>query len=583
MRPSLVNQTTSIERLKYNVLRFSLDSVDLNVIEAGTAISVQVRPSSSLDMHLSDRSTEQVAPVRFCMCNLHSLVSNENFTLKVGNIQIRQLLRLYPDSWLEAGSIHVPELRINAKLDCHTSKPTHLNEQMQYLRRHDQALPRLHFLYQTRSHQSIAHPSSGNTRFACACLGGSPVYFTLVTGEEFFRTSFRLGEQSSFGRSLFRPDLHVVHSHPVFQQKYSWPTYQTTDTIGEPLQDEEIFYPFDFCAQDKPPSEKDFPRTIRSDSQAFTRTTSEKYPKGPSLVDHKRSLSSVSFRATGPPSSVALSTDDYSTPNQPLSESSSSSSSTASRKSSQTSLNSAFDDLLETPVIMASQPPINPFAEVTMEEDRDDLSSSSSSTDSLTALEEILQRQQLRNSAKLFTEQVSSALTFMLNGDSSVLSLLNLGYFIIGRQPTFGDLVIASEFVMDQLTPSNDHADSEVHSPVHDLHSLPLALPFVNLVDGAVVSSPDPRRSNRSSSTARLPLRVTGFLVLLPIGIDQRPIGCLQSLPFELLEYHLVRERNLLEIHRCPEHSPHATDARMLDHVHRPMENLRATCHVHPR
>ena len=163
-------------------------------------------------MHLSDRSTEQVAPVRFCMCNLHSLVSNENFTLKVGNIQIRQLLRLYPDSWLEAGSIHVPELRINAKLDCHTSKPTHLNEQMQYLRRHDQALPRLHFLYQTRSHQSIAHPSSGNTRFACACLGGSPVYFTLVTGEEFFRTSFRLGEQSSFGRSLFRPDLHVVHS-----------------------------------------------------------------------------------------------------------------------------------------------------------------------------------------------------------------------------------------------------------------------------------------------------------------------------------------------------------------------------------
>ena len=514
------------------------------------------------------------------MCNLHSLVSNENFTLKVGNIQIRQLLRLYPDSWLEAGSIHVPELRINAKLDCHTSKPAHLNEQMQYLRRHDQVLPRLHFLYQTRSHQSIAHSSSGNTSFACACLGGSPVYFTLVTGEEFFRTSFRLGEQSSFGRSLFRPDLHVVHSHPVFQQKYSWPTYQMTDTIGESLQDEEIFYPFDFCAQDTPPAEKDFTRTIRSDSQTFTRTTSEKYPKGPSLVDHKRSLSSVSFRATGPPSSVALSTEDYSTPNQPLSESGSS---TASRKSSRASLNSAFDDLLETPVPMASQPPINPFAGVTMEEDRDDLSSSSSSTDSLTALEEILQRQQLRNSAKLFTEQVSSALTIALAGDTSVLSFLDLGYVILDRQPTFDALVIASEFVVDQPTPSNDHADSQVHSPLYDLHSLPLALPFVNLVDDSVVSSSDSRGSNRPSSTARLSLRLTGLLVLLPLGIGWYPTGCLQSRSFELLEYHLVRERNLLEIHRRLEHSPHATDARMLDHVHRPMENLRATCHVHPR
>ena len=337
------------------------------------------------------------------MCNLHSTVSNENFTLKVGNIQIRQLLRLYPDSWLEAGSIHVPDLRINAKLACHTSKPAHPNEQMQYLRRHDQALPRLHFLYPTRSHPSTAHPSSGNTRFACACLAGSPVYFTLVTGEEFFLTSFRLAEQSSFGRSLFRPDVHVVHSHPVFQQKYSWPTYPTTGTTGEPLLDEEIYYPFDFCAQDKPPSEREFTRTLRSDSQAFTRTTSEKHPKGSSLVDrkdHKRSLSSVSFRTTGPSLPRPLSTDDYSTPKQPLSERSSS-------ESSRTSLNSAFDDRFETPVITTSEP----FATVTMEEDSDDhLSSSSSSTDSLTALEEILQQQQLRNSEKLFSEQVSKCL-----------------------------------------------------------------------------------------------------------------------------------------------------------------------------
>ena len=48
MRPSLMNPTTSIERLKYNVLRFSLDSVDLNVIEAGTAIAYNDSPDASV-------------------------------------------------------------------------------------------------------------------------------------------------------------------------------------------------------------------------------------------------------------------------------------------------------------------------------------------------------------------------------------------------------------------------------------------------------------------------------------------------------------------------------------------------------
>ena len=57
------------------------------------------------------------------MCNMHTALCNESLTLKVGSIQVRQLLRLYPGSWLEAGSIHVPELRINAKCECHPPTP----------------------------------------------------------------------------------------------------------------------------------------------------------------------------------------------------------------------------------------------------------------------------------------------------------------------------------------------------------------------------------------------------------------------------------------------------------------------------
>ncbi|CAF0993744.1 unnamed protein product [Adineta steineri] len=92
-----------------------------------------------------------LAPIRLCMCNMHTSLCNESLTLKVDTIQIRQLLRLYPGSWLEAGSISVPELRINAKFECHPPTPTTINEQLELLRRHDQHSQRLHFLYNFKS------------------------------------------------------------------------------------------------------------------------------------------------------------------------------------------------------------------------------------------------------------------------------------------------------------------------------------------------------------------------------------------------------------------------------------------------
>ena len=43
VRSPVMDKTKWIEKLKYDVLRFSLDSVDLNLIETGNAINVQVR------------------------------------------------------------------------------------------------------------------------------------------------------------------------------------------------------------------------------------------------------------------------------------------------------------------------------------------------------------------------------------------------------------------------------------------------------------------------------------------------------------------------------------------------------------
>jgi hypothetical protein len=45
IRSPIMDKTKWIEKLKYDVLRFSIDSVDLSLIEIGNAVNVQVRTS----------------------------------------------------------------------------------------------------------------------------------------------------------------------------------------------------------------------------------------------------------------------------------------------------------------------------------------------------------------------------------------------------------------------------------------------------------------------------------------------------------------------------------------------------------
>jgi len=43
IRSPVMDKTKWIEKFKYDVLRFSLDSIDLSLIETGNAINAQVR------------------------------------------------------------------------------------------------------------------------------------------------------------------------------------------------------------------------------------------------------------------------------------------------------------------------------------------------------------------------------------------------------------------------------------------------------------------------------------------------------------------------------------------------------------
>ena len=43
LRSPVMDKTKWIEKLKYDILRFSLDSVDLSLIEIGNAVNIQVK------------------------------------------------------------------------------------------------------------------------------------------------------------------------------------------------------------------------------------------------------------------------------------------------------------------------------------------------------------------------------------------------------------------------------------------------------------------------------------------------------------------------------------------------------------
>jgi hypothetical protein len=359
---------------------------------------------------------------------MHTNACNESLTLKVGTIQIRQLLRLYPGSWLEAGSVHIPELRINAKFDCHPPTPININEQIEFLRRHDQHSQRLHFLYNTKSQQSttttanlkrtsnVGLPANTNA-LSCACLGGSPHYYTLIQGEQFFKSSFRLSELPSFGLSLFQPDVHVIHSHSIFEHKYNWNTYEHSNITNEQLNDEEIFYPFDFCTQRKQENSKlnenYSHNSVPMNLYSLARSNSISNTRHKSIAEpnlHKRSSSSIPLDNNGGDgsSSTTIISDAYLTPNEPLSSNSSSEKSLHNIIES-SSVSSSTVIQRQSSTKSSPVPSHSNFIRKSFDENENlsITSAISSSTDSLTALEEILKRQQIGSTSTSLPQNVN--------------------------------------------------------------------------------------------------------------------------------------------------------------------------------
>ncbi|CAF0951192.1 unnamed protein product, partial [Didymodactylos carnosus] len=419
-----------------------------------------------------------MSPVRLCKCNLHSSTCSEGLTLKIGSLQLRQLLRLHPRSWLEAGSFQVSEIRINGKLGSHL----HLtSEQIDFLKRHDQRTHRLHFLWNkqqtqqqqkrlstaglTSVSQTQQHGGGGPT---CACLGGSPAYYTLAN-ENFFKSTYLLSQQTNFGKSLFRPDVHLFQSHPIFETKYEWMTYDYRQNQQTQSDDDTTSlnnYPFDFCdptllllTNSAHASHHAFRHSVpnnlfMNNSSSLSRTNSARTPRVSTVnipKQHKRSSSSIieqqNLQQGTSGSSSSTTNDVYLTPsenlssnnssrtslnstlklNQMLDDNSSISSSSSAIPSTVIQHTTTTDGDTQSTMTSPSQSYTNLLKQLNNNSQQDPaVLSRTSSSDSLNMYEEILQKQQQQSTGNLNSLDIHrQGSSLEVQHDASWISLRN--------------------------------------------------------------------------------------------------------------------------------------------------------------
>ena len=172
----------TVEDLKYRLVRFSADALDLTVVEkANSALRIQA------------------CPLRFSTCNLHGLQAIQGFTAIVNDIRIQQYISSnfplnrsdndqqihHQDIWIESGVIKLGPVHIEGALSGHSSSNLNIQSyQHKFLQKHDHKTKRLWFLWQKAILKSIGVPKEamGN----CGCIGGCSFFGLNENGIRFF-------------------------------------------------------------------------------------------------------------------------------------------------------------------------------------------------------------------------------------------------------------------------------------------------------------------------------------------------------------------------------------------------------------
>ena len=199
--------------IKYRMTRCSVDCVDLYLVEAGTALNVQVYP------------------VRVSTCNLHgknnkagitALVPQINFKQFVLSIPVSQAMTDQSDHWLEAGGVCLGPINVDAAMAL--PRPEFHAMQDKFLKLHDKKTQRLVFMW-------LPDFSSPRPQLVekCGCIGGCGFFGNNRNGPKFFQPSdrdypdsinatvFHMCDGTSdfgYGQSILHDKQFVFEVHP---------------------------------------------------------------------------------------------------------------------------------------------------------------------------------------------------------------------------------------------------------------------------------------------------------------------------------------------------------------------------------
>ena len=219
----------TVEDLKYRLVRFLIDSADVQIVERASVLRLQS------------------GPLRLATCNLHGLQTKQGVTALVKEVRARQYItsnfplsradtderRHHADVWIESGSVSFGPVFIEGATSSggHGGQigPGH-REQSEFLQRHDGKTRKLWFLWPNNGGKIPG--GSGERSGKCGCIGGCEFFGQNSSGVKFFEPEERdlsarknvavpcirprSADDPGYGQSILAENQLVVHGYTSF-------------------------------------------------------------------------------------------------------------------------------------------------------------------------------------------------------------------------------------------------------------------------------------------------------------------------------------------------------------------------------
>ncbi|KAI0212656.1 hypothetical protein LSAT2_002397 [Lamellibrachia satsuma] len=156
--------------LRYTMTRVTIDGISLYLVEAGSALSLQLYP------------------IRLSTCNLHGKNNKAGITALIPHIKVKQFVLSLPtlnqynsntDLWLESGSVSLGPITVNSAMALEYPELRHIQDT--FLKRYDRRSCRLNFLWPPEDGATLAGK--------CGCVGGCSFFGNNRNGTTVFQPS----------------------------------------------------------------------------------------------------------------------------------------------------------------------------------------------------------------------------------------------------------------------------------------------------------------------------------------------------------------------------------------------------------